>query len=74
MTWQPNLSSEHCALAMNETDAILKIVKRRVTILVALSWGSGWPLSTAEDSLEGTAQKLTEGIRCIVSFSTPWVR
>lgn len=74
MTWQPNLSSEHCALAMNETDAILKVFERRTTILVALSWGSGWPLSTAEDSLEGTAQKLTEGIRCIVFLNTHWVR
>lgn len=32
--WQPNLSSQHCALAVNETDAILKMFKRRKTILI----------------------------------------
>lgn len=78
MTWQPSLSSQHCALTMNETDAVLleypEDIQEEGFHPHALSSGSGWPPSTAEDSLEGTAQNLTEGIRCMVSFNTRWVR
>lgn len=69
MTWQPNLSSHH-ALAISETDDILKIFKRRVTILV-LSLGAVGGLCQQQRQLR---RHCPEDIRCFVSFNTPWIR
>lgn len=69
---EPNLSSQHPALAMNETDAILKMSKRRETILVLSPGRVGGLCQHQETAQKALPSIVYSGVLCPLIH--PWVR
>lgn len=70
--WQPNLSSQHCALAVSETDATL-MFKRRATILILSPGGVGGLCQQQETAQKALPKTLLKVSAVLSHLIHPWV-